>query len=459
MNLDASLVTLKCPNDMLSQLVRSATFDFGCNCPKCYLYSLTKDRANQSSSQSMNNLRCFVSFLLLLVLTGSASAQSWTWTLNRHWSRFRLARVFESNMAISVAWQSYQLINLTDGTVSIGDIDFIEGDRPVEDAFEFSDGSIQCMYFSRQKNEYYLFKVTSSGVEKPMLLPVGKDAILAGVLDKRFLVFSEESHFVAIDCVATNARGDLSIKKVAKPEAVKSKSLACVVIPGTHNLVDIISRDDDNEVVVVFDCNLAHETITAIARWDALYKGTYNCLSLSRDEVAGKHFVWTLGKDSFWPEQRVALTGEIVRGIDEPALRKGGTRPPGYISVWDNGATLEVTNYRRENFGHFDLESDVKLIELKSNETLLGRIQLGDKTFRVAYSYMEKAQTPITVVDESNGGLVSRIEMANGTLPYLVEGPNGTAYLFGSEFKVLFRMNNSDGTLTKVVLTDALDKK
>ena len=104
------------------------------------------------------------------------------------------------------------------------------------------------------------------------------------------------------------------------------------------------------------------------------------------------------------------------------------------------------------------MESDVRLIDLEPPEMLLGRIKLGDKRFRVAYTYTREAPTPITVVDESNGGLVSRIEMADGSLPYLVEGPDGTAYLFGSEFKDLFRMNKSDGTLTKVVLMDLNEK-
>ena len=48
--------------------------------------------------------------------------------------------------------------------------------------------------------------------------------------------------------------------------------------------------------------------------------------------------------------------------------------------------------------------------------------------------------------------------MADGSSPYFVEGPDGTAYLFGSEFKDLFQMNKSDGTLTKVVLRDLNEK-
>ena len=104
------------------------------------------------------------------------------------------------------------------------------------------------------------------------------------------------------------------------------------------------------------------------------------------------------------------------------------------------------------------MESDVRLIDLEPPEMLVGRIKLEDRRFRVAYTYTREAPTPITVVDESNGGLVSRIEMADGSLPYLVEGPDGTAYLFGSEFKDLFRMNKSDGTLTKVVLMDLNEK-
>ena len=99
------------------------------------------------------------------------------------------------------------------------------------------------------------------------------------------------------------------------------------------------------------------------------------------------------------------------------------------------------------------------MIGLRSNETLLGRIKLGDKRFRVAYTYINReAPTSTTVVDESTGDLVSRIEMADGSSPYFVEGPDGTAYLFGSEFKDLFQMNKSDGTLTKVVLRDLNEK-
>lgn len=383
----------------------------------------------------------------------TASAQSWL--LNRFLPGYGLARVFDSNRAISIYGTKYQLINFTDRTVSEGNIDLppsLLEPRSLLDAFEFADGSIEVIYSSKDGSRYYMVKITTSGMEKPKALPVSKEAVLAGVLENRFLVFSDELEIVAIDCLALNPNGDLSIKEVARPYAGTSRSLACIVIPGTSKLIDVFSKKDETETVVVLECRLALQQITRTATWETIYKGNYQCLSLSRDEKTGQHFVWTLGNGSNWLEQHAVPTGELIRAISEPEFRISGTRPPDNIFVGDNGCTLEVTNYRGEDFGHFDLESTVRLIDIKPNKMLLGRTIHSSKKFRVAYTYIREAPIPITVVDESDESVVDRIEMPHQSRPYLVEGPTGAVYLFGSELNEIYELNKSNGKLRKVDL-------
>lgn len=75
-----------------------------------------------------------------------------------------------------------------------------------------------------------------------------------------------------------------------------------------------------------------------------------------------------------------------------------------------------------------------------------------DINFRVAYTYIQEAPIPITVVDESDDSAVHKIEMPDPPFPYLLDGPNGAVYLFGRELHEIYALNKSDGKLTKVDL-------
>ncbi len=210
------------------------------------------------------------------------------------------------------------------------------------------------------------------------------------------------------------------------------------------------SVDQSSGTASVIELNILQQAFQKLASWDAVYFHFHHGLSVSQDKANGDRLIWTIASHGPFIESH-NLSGQLIQSLELPRVKPLGTWPPNWYIVEGNGKSLAAKQTRDHPEWFFDIQSDLRPLDIKPlAETLIGRFQGDSHRFMVIGKFTEELQG--SIVDESNLEEKSNYTFTGGTFPTFETVPSGNALLLGSYYSpIIIELDRNDGRMVKLI--------